>query len=183
MHLPEKSQQIILVHADLIRAVVMAALNRDQLPALESLLHDAAENGWGALVASIRRMLQGERSNAVFSGLDEEDRVIAEAILRGLQNPSELPEPTSRPEAGMAAPGLASLIHAASTGDTAALKVLGDMAEQMLRAGGDMARLSGILRRLVNGESDVEKLCRGMTPRGLQLVRSLVEELGRLKSH
>lgn len=183
MPLPEKSQQIILAHAGLIRAVVMASLNREQLPLLENILRDASENGWSALVSSIRRMLQGDRSNAVFSGLDDEDRVIAEAILRGLQDPSTLPESETRPEPEMAAPGLASLIHAAATGDTAALQVLGDMAEQMLRAGGDLARLSGILRQLVNGENDADKLCRGMSPRATQLVHSLLEELARFRTH
>lgn len=183
MSLPEKSQQIVLAHAGLIRAVVMAARNREQLPLLENLLRDASGNGWGALVSSIRRMMQGDRSNAVFSGLDDEDRVIAEAILRGLQDPSTLPEPETRPEPEMAAPGLASLIHAAATGDTAALQVLGDMAEQMLRGGGDLARLSGILRQLVNGENDADKLCRGMTARGALLVRSLLDELARLRAH
>ncbi len=183
MALPDKSQQIVLSHAGLIRAVVMAAQNREQLPMLENILHEASENGWGALVSSIRRMLKGDRSNAVYSGLDEEDRVIAEAILRGLQDPSTLPEPETRPEPGMAAPGLASLIHAAATGDPTALRILGDMAEQMLSGGGDLARLSGILRRLVNGERDVDILCRGMTPRGVQLVQSLLDELARLRTH
>jgi len=183
MHLPEKTQQIILAHAGLVRAVVMAAKNHEQRPLLENILREAAENGWGALVSSIRRMLHGDRSNAVFSGLDDEDRVIADAILRGLQDPSTLPEPAAKPEPGMAAPGLASLIHAAATGDAAAMQVLGDMAEQMLRAGGDFARLSGILRRLVNGEVDADKLCRGMTPRGAQLVHALIDELARLRSH
>lgn len=183
MSLPEKTQQIVLAHADLIRAVVMASHSREQSPLLEDILRDAAENGWDALVSSIRRMLQGDRSNTVFSGLDDEDRVIAEAILRGMQDPSTLPRPETRPEPEMAAPGLASLIHAAATGDTAALQVLGNMAEQMLRAGGDLARLSAILRQLVNGETDEDKLCRGMSARGSQLVHSLLQELARYRAH
>jgi hypothetical protein len=57
------------------------------------------------------------------------------------------------------------------------------MATQMLRAGGDMARLSGILRRLMSGECDPDVLCRGMSPNGAQLVLSLIEELARLRAH
>jgi hypothetical protein len=181
--LPEKSQQIVLAHAGLIRAVVVACQNREQQAALEPLLEGALANGWQSLVLAIRRILAGVRDTNVLAGLDEEDHVIVEAILRGLQDPATLPDPQSRPDPGMAIPGLAGLIHAASSGDVVALQLLGDMASQMLRAGGDMARLSGILRRLVNGEHDPDVLCRGMSPRGAQLVVSLIEELARLRAH
>jgi hypothetical protein len=181
--LPEKSQQIVLAHAGLIRAVVVACQNREQQAALEPLLEGALANGWQSLVLAIRRILAGVRDTNVLAGLDEEDHVIVEAILRGLQDPATLPDPQSRPDPGMAIPGLAGLIHAASCGDVVALQLLGDMASQMLRAGGDMARLSGILRRLVNGEHDPDVLCRGMSPRGARLVVSLIEELARLRAH
>jgi hypothetical protein len=181
--LPEKSQQILLTHAGLIRAVVVACQNRDRQAELEPLLEGAAANGWSALVTAIRRILSGTRDTQIFAGLDAEDRVIADAILRGLQDPASLPDPQSRPDPGMAAPGLAGLIQAAASGDVTALQLLGDMATQMLRAGGDMARLSGILRRLVDGERDPDVLCRGMSPRGAQLVLSLIEELARLHNH
>jgi hypothetical protein len=181
--LPEKSQQIVLAHAGLIRAVVVACQNREQRAVLEPLLEGALASGWQSLVFAIRRILAGARDTNVLAGLDEEDRVIVEAILRGLQDPATLPDPRSRPDPGMATPGLAGLIHAASSGDVVALQLLGDMASQMLRAGGDMARLSGILRRLVNGEHDPDVLCRGMSPRGAQLVVSLIEELARLRAH
>jgi hypothetical protein len=181
--LPDKSQQIVLAHAGLIRAVVIACQNREQLAMVVPMLEAAQANGWQSLVLSIRRILGGARDVNVLAGLDEEDRVIVEAILRGLQDPTSLPDPLSRPDPGMATPGLAGLIHAAATGDVVAIQLLGDMASQMLRAGGDMARLSGILRRLVNGEHDSDLLCRGMSPRGTQLVVSLLEELGRLRAH
>jgi hypothetical protein len=181
--LPEKSQQIILAHAGLIRAVVVACQNREQRIVLEPMLVGALASGWQSLVLAIRRILGGARDTSVLAGLDEEDKVIVEAILRGLQDPATLPDPQARPDPGMATPGLAGLIHAASSGDVVALQLLGDMASQMLRAGGDLARLSGILRRLVNGEHDPDLLCRGMSPRGAQLVVSLIEELARLRAH
>lgn len=181
--LPDKTQQIIQAHAGLIHAVVAAAQNRERLPELEALLDAARANGWGTLVAVIRRILGGTRDVQRLTGLDEEDRVIAEAILRGLQDPDSLPDPHARPDPALAGPGLAALIHAASSGDVAALQLLADMGTQMLRAGGDLARLSGILRRLVDHERDPDLLCRGMSPRGVQLVRSLLEELARLRAH
>jgi hypothetical protein len=181
--IPDKDRQIVLAHAGLIRGVVLACQNRDQQPGLDTALESAAANGWTALVGAIRRILGGERDARILAGLDEEDRVIAAAILRGLQDPSSLPEQGVEPDPGLAAPGLAAMIQAAARGDVAALSVLGDMAEQMLRAGGDMARLSAILRRLVNGERDPDALCRGMSARGAQLVLSLLEELSRLQEH
>jgi hypothetical protein len=181
--LPDKTQQIIQAHAGLIHAVVAAVQNRERLPELEALLEAALANGWSVLVGVIRRMLGGARELQILNGLDEEDRVIAEAILRGLQDPGSLPDPLARPDPALAGPGLAALIHAAGSGDVTALQLLADMGTQMLRAGGDLARLSGILRRLVDNERDPDLLCRGMSPRGAQLVRSLLDELARLRAH
>jgi phage I-like protein len=181
--LPDKTKQIQLAHAGLIRAVVMACSNREQESQLNQLLRAAESNGWVQLVGAIRSILKGNRSESLLAQLDDEDRVIVEAILAGLQNPETLPDPQARPDEALAAPGLAAMIHAAGKGDASALQLLGSMAEQMLRAGGDMARLSGILRRLVNGERDSAGLVRGMSARGIQLVHSLLEELVRLDTH
>lgn len=181
--IPDKNRQIVLAHAGLIRGVVMACQNRDHRLGLETALEAATAHGWTALVGAIRRILAGERDSRVLAGLDEEDQIIAAAILRGLQDPGSLPEPDAAPDPGLAAPGLAAMIHAASSGDVAALSVLADMGEQMLRAGGDMARLSAILRRLVNGERDPDVLGRGMATRGTQLLLLLLEELSRLQQH
>jgi hypothetical protein len=57
------------------------------------------------------------------------------------------------------------------------------MAEQMTKAGGDMARLGGIMRRLVDGERDADKLARGMGPLGKELVVNLLDELAKLRAH
>lgn len=181
--LPEKSRQIIQAHSGLIHAVVTTVLNPDRRPELDIVLDAARANGWNTLVTIIRRILDGARETQMLASLDEEDRVIAEAILRGLQDPESLPDPLTRPDPALAGPGLAALIHAAGNGDVTALQLLSDMGTQMLKAGGDLARLSGILRRLVDQERDPELLSRGMSPRGAQLVRSLLEELSRLRTH
>jgi hypothetical protein len=75
------------------------------------------------------------------------------------------------------------MIHAAGTGDVKAFAVLADMAEQMVKAGGDMARLGGNMRRLIDGERDVDKLTQGMGPLGRELMLNLLGELAKLRPH
>jgi hypothetical protein len=57
------------------------------------------------------------------------------------------------------------------------------MGEQMLSAGGDMARLSATFRPLIDGERDADKLSRGMGPQGRSLLLSIIEELAKLDAH
>jgi hypothetical protein len=175
--MPEKTQQVLLAHAGLIHAVVRTCHNRDLMPQLEQLLKLSEENGWTQLVGAIRRILAGQRDNSLLLGLDEEDHAITESILRGLQNPETLPDINATPDAEHAAPGLASMIAASRHGNVEALKALADMAIQMRQAGGDMARLASALSQMEQGEDDVEKLSRGMSPAGLNLVQKILEEL------
>ena len=46
-----------------------------------------------------------------------------------------------------------------------------------------MARLAGILRRLVQGERDAERLTDGMGPEGEKLVLLVLKELAKLDTH
>jgi hypothetical protein len=183
MRLSPRDQQIRLAHAGLIRLVVQATQNAGARAQLDPVLTQAEQGGWTDLVPRIRRVLNGERDTALLRGLDEEDTVILTAILAGIQDPATLPEPDAAADPTQAAPGLAQMIHAASRGDAQALHWLSQMAEQMMRAGGDMARLGGIAKRLVDGERDAEKLCKGMGPQGESLVLSLLGELGKLERH
>jgi len=176
-------QQIIQVHAELIRRVVMACHNRDLRPGLEPVLKASEDNGWTALVRAIRRILDGVRDEVVLVGLDEEDTVIIASILRGLRDPASLPDPAATAEPSMAAPGLAHMIHAAATGNTQALQLVANMAEQMSHAGGDMARLAAVVRPLINGERNPERLCRGMSAQGEALVHAILAELSQLTLH
>ncbi|MGD2074085.1 MAG: hypothetical protein PVI91_06555 [Gammaproteobacteria bacterium] len=181
--LPDREQQIIDAHTGLIHRVVIACRNRDMVPDLEDILARAERNGWVALVAAIRSILAGDRGEAILKTLDDEDRVIVTAILRGLQNPDTLPDLDREIDGSMAAPGIAAMIHGARSGNLETLQLLGNMAEQMLRAGGDMARLAGILRPLVQGERDAEKLTSGMSPEGEKLVLAILDELAKLNHH
>lgn len=181
--LSEQKQQIVQFHAALIHNVVMACQNRELLPQLEPILETSAKNGWDTLVAVIRRVLGGKRDSSVLLGLDEEDSAIIEAILLGIQDPSSLPDPNAKPDPTLAAPGLASIISAAGRGDVAALHMLANMSEQMVRAGGDMAKLGAAMRQFVDGERDADKLTKGMSVQGQELVYSILTELGKLAIH
>lgn len=163
--------------------MVQAAHNPALRPELNSILDQAEKQGWTSLVPRLRRVLEGERSTALLQGLDEEDTVILRSVLEGIQDPRSLPDPKQAGDATQAAPGLARMIHSASRGDSEALHWLSQMAEQMTRAGGDMARLGGIMKRLVDGEREPDTLCKGMGAQGESLVLSLLSELGRLEHH
>lgn len=175
--IPEKSQQVLLAHAGLIHAVVRTCHNRDLMPQMEQLLLLSEQNGWTQLVAAIRGILGGRRDIGIMANLDEEDRVITEAILLGLQNPETMPDLNATPDPNHAAPGLASMIAASRQGNVEALRALADMATQMRQAGGDMARLASALSQMEQGEDDAEKLSRGMSPAGQKLVEMILEEL------
>lgn len=181
--LPEKEQQIIEAHTGLIHRVVIACQNRGLVPDLDDVLKQAEENGWLQLVATLRKILNGSRDTTLLNGLDDEDAVIVTSILRGLQNPQTLPDLNAGVDGAMAAPGIAAMVNGARKGNLETLQLLGHMAQQMLRAGGDMARLAAILRPLVQGERDADKLTEGMGPEGQKLVVSILQELDRVDAH
>lgn len=181
--LPDRHEQIRLVHADFIRQVVESSQHPEQAETLNGLLQQAEQQGWQALVGAVRRIANGERGRELYAGLDEEDQIIAEAILRGIQDPRSLPDPAQRQDPTLAAPGLAHMIHAAGTGNAQALMLIGNMAEQMSTVGGPMARLAAVIRPMINGERDPEQLAKGMDSQGRQLVLDILEELGRLERH
>ncbi len=183
MMMSTRDQQIRHAHAGLIRLVVQATQSEQARVELDPVLTHAEQGGWTDLVARIRRVLKGERDPELLRGLDDEDTVILSAILTGIQNPATLPDPEDTTDPTQAAPGLAQMIHAASRGDAQSLHWLSQMAEQMTRAGGDMARLGAITKRLVYGERNPEVLCKGMGAQGESLVVSLLGELGKLERH
>jgi len=178
---PDRHEQIRLTHAEFIREVAQICGNAERRQEFEALLATATQSGWGELVGALRRMAAGERGPGLFAGLDEEDQIIADAILRGMQDPTTLPDPKRRQDPTLAAPGLAHMIHAAATGNAQALMLVSNMAEQMSNVGGPMARLAGIVRPLINGERDSDRLCRGMDSQGEQLVLDILAELGKLE--
>lgn len=181
--LPDHAEQIIATHAAFICQVVECGLNRERQQEFEGLLRIAESNGWQRLVAAIRRLFAGNANLAALHGLDEEDRIIAESILRGIQNPASLPNPRSQPDPELAAPGLAGMILAAGRGNAQALALISNMAEQMSRVGGPMAQLAAVIRPLINGERDPAVLCRGANARTEQLIVGILAELKQAELH
>jgi hypothetical protein len=181
--LPERKQQIVQTHAGLVHGVVTACHRPELRPELEKVLRVSADHGWVELVRAVRLVLAGRRDPGVLAGLDKEDAAIVEAILLGLQDPSSLPDPVAEPDPTLAAPGLAAMVHAAAHGSSEALQLIAMMADQMSRVRGDMARLAGIIRPLIHGERDPDRLAKGMGAQGRQLVLLILDELGRLEAH
>ena len=178
----DKNAQILQVHAAFINQVVSLGPQADRQTEFNQLLSMAEEHGWTELVAAIRQIIhKGRRDMEILNGLDEEDRVIAEAILRGLQDPTSLPDPNAKPDPALAAPGLASMIHAAGSGDTQALQLIANMAEQMSKVGGPMARLASVIRPLINGERDPHVLCKRLDSKSENMVLGILDELKRLE--
>jgi hypothetical protein len=183
-NLPNRNEQILQTHASLINMVVQTHHNPQLRPQLNQVLKVSTENGWENLVLRIYKILEGDRSENILKDLDEEDYVIVEAILKGLQDPNTLPDPTqNNANPTMAAPGIAHMLNQASTGNTQALTLLSHMAEQMSQAGGDMARLAAIIKKMIDGERDPEILSKGMGAQGESLVNSILEELGKIQLH
>ena len=172
-----RHEQMLAVHGPFIRQVVEASQTTGREQEVETLLSTAQQSGWQALVEALRQILAGRREDAVLQGLDEEDRVIAEAVMGGLQNPETLPKPQTGADPAMAAPGLAGMIQAASSGNVQALQLVANMAEQMSKAGGEMARVAAVIRPLINGERNADKLCKGMSSQSEQLVLGILAEL------
>ena len=181
--LPDKHQQIITMHATFINQVVKFSQSEAHQNDYRTLLRTAEENGWENLANAIRQIVAGQREMSAIKGLDEEDQIIAEAIMRGLQNPATLPDPNAKPEATLAAPGLAGMIHTAARGNVEALTIISEMAEQMSKAGGPMAKLASVIRPMINGERDPHKLCKGMNTQTEQLIVNILDELGKLETH
>lgn len=183
MSTPEKQQQILQTHASLILAVVQTIHNPELKPHLDQVLKQSAENGWQDLVKVINKIVAGSRDQALLNGLDEEDSVIVDSILRGLQDPNTLPQVEQSGDATQAAPMMARLIDEARRGDHNALSLLGSMAEQMSRAGGDMSSLSAIIKDLIDGERNIDKLCSRMGPQGESFITQIVDELAKRDTH
>ena len=183
METPDKQQQIIQTHAGLILGVVQCIQNSELRPQMDQALVISEQNGWDKLVAAIRKILNGSRDESLLNGLYDEDAVIASAILRGLQDPNTLPKPEEQPDATLAAPMLATLINDARRGDHNAVIMLGGMAEQMSMAGGDMANIGAIMKDMIDGERDADKLCDKAGPQGESLIVQILSELGKLEVH
>ena len=156
MDITDKQAQILQTHAGLILGVVQCTQNPEMREQLDIALQRSAQNGWQGLVLIINKILNGSRDDSLLNSLDDEDKIIVSAILKGIQDPSTLPKPGDEANASMAAPMLAKLISEASRGDHNAVIMLGGMADQMNAAGHDMASVGAVLKNMIDGERDVD---------------------------
>lgn len=179
-NIPSHEEQIRQSHAILIHQVVHACQNDTAKAQLKPMLDMATQQNWHELVASINKIVAGQRGEDLLNGLDDEDKVIIKSILMGLQNPATLPDAEQQADPTMAAPGLASMINAACRGDAQALQAASFMAEQMTTTQGDMRQLGGMMKRLIDGERDPDVLTKKMTANGKQLMMQLLDELNKL---
>lgn len=181
--LPDRAQQIIQSHAVLIVSIVKACQDSEMIPKVEPMLKAAEEYGKKKLSSVLRKILDGSREPGITKGLDGDDEVIIEAIFKGLQDPSSLPDPRAKADGSAAAPGLAKIIQTAARGDENAQQMIASMAEQMTKAGGSMASMGGVLSEMVQGERDPKVLCEEMDARSETLILSILLELNKLKAH
>ena len=178
--IPDQEEQIRLSHAVLIHQVVHACQNDAAKQQLKPMLDMATQQSWHELVSAINKIVTGQRGENLLARLDDEDKIIIKSILLGLQNPATLPDVQQKADPTMAAPGLASMINAASKGDASALQAASIMAEQMTNTQGDMRQLGGIMKKLIDGERNPEVLTKKMTSNGKQLVMQLLDEINKL---
>ena len=74
-------------HEDFIQCVMIALQDSGQLPQLEERLQSHSANGWGDLVAAIRRVLAGERSeDEVCFDLGYRSALIVGEVLKKLRS-------------------------------------------------------------------------------------------------
>lgn len=83
--------QIRRRNARFIRGVVLAMDDHDARVELENALEIAAQNQWLDMVEVVRCILDRRTDDIDLSSLDPEDRVIADAILAAMADPSALP--------------------------------------------------------------------------------------------
>ena len=183
MDITDKTSQILQTHAGLIMSVVQCTQNPEIRSQLDIALKRSAQNGWESLVATVTKILNGSREESLLNNLDDEDKIVVTAILKGIQDPSTLPKPDEQANATMAAPMLAKLVSEASRGDHNAVIMLGGMADQMNAAGGDMASVGAVLKSLIDGERDNDKLCSRVGQQGESLITAILDELSKLDIH
>ena len=96
-------EEIIRDHSTLIHRVVMHCNQPGSVADLEQILQLAEENDWQKLVATIRNIMLGNRDCSLLQDLDEEEKIIIEAILNGIENPGTLPTVSADHNSAMAA--------------------------------------------------------------------------------
>jgi hypothetical protein len=100
----------------------------------------------------------GNRERVLLHELDEEENIIIESILNGLEDPGTLPTVTADLNSALAAPGIASLIHASMQGNPESLNIISDLTKQMKDTDGDNSNIAESIITMIDKEHDLAKL-------------------------
>jgi hypothetical protein len=169
--------EILRDHSTLIHRVVMHCNKPGSVADLEQILQLAEENDWNKLVATIRNIMSGNRERALLHDLDQEENIIIESILNGLEDPGTLPTATADLNSALAAPGIASLIHSSIQGDSASLNIISNLTKQMQDSGGDYSNIAEGIKTMIDGERDLAKLTADISEREQKLLAEILTEL------
>lgn len=172
----EQVDALLALHAALLHDVVNACHDKDKQPALLTMLSEAEQNGWQKLCQAIREIIAGQRDESVLEGLDEEDAILIQAILIGIENPQTLPDIKADEQRNQAAAGLAATIQLACDGDQRAMEVVADM-EKTFQANPDMASLANAIRKMINGERSNTTLIENCDASTRELIEQILLEL------
>ena len=177
-----ENKDVINENVELIHRTVMAVAASEYIPDLEKILEKAELNGWTNLVAAIRGILEGERDISQLGTLDHEDSTIVSAILRGIDDPSSLPDLTHVIDPAVAAPSMAAMIHAAAGGNPEAKEAIEAIGRQMVGTNDDFSRIPQVVNRIVIGERRKEVLIEGLGSAGTSLIQAILDELEKLET-
>ena len=170
-------EEILRDHSTLIHRVVMHCNEPGSIADLEQILQLAEENDWQKLVTTIRKIMSGNRERALLHDLDEEESIIIESILDGLEDPGTLPTVTADLNSALAAPGIASLIHASMQGSTESLGIISNLTQQMQDSGGFYSNIAEGIKSMIDGERDLAKLTADISEQEQKLLSEILAEL------
>ncbi|MFO7582979.1 hypothetical protein [Guyparkeria sp.] len=150
------SSQIAAAHIDLIRAIAGAVGEQVDPSEARAAIERYREDGWSALADALEQRLAGQPVDA--SSLDDEDRVVLDAVENAASNPAWLDAVEAEAEAE-AAEQIAALILAATWGEREALAAINEMRETAESAGVAGSTAHAFVA-IVEGERDIDCLSR-----------------------
>jgi len=181
-HNAKQVEALLKLHAALLHDVVDACHDSSKQVNLLNMLKEAESNGWQKLCDAIRAILSGQRDESVLTGLDEEDAILVQAILIGIDNPDSLPPIDPEQQRNEAAVGLASTIASACQGDQRAMELIAHMEQTFQENPTEMGAMGNVIRRMVNGERSIAILIEGLDRPSSQLVEHILTELKTIES-